>query len=107
MSSRTENDDPWQRHGFRTADRGPRQPRAARLGTIGVTEGGGPTPGPRAPRESDGWRIFSYMIGGMALYGGLGWLIGHWTGISVLFPLGMIFGIVLSVVMIIFRFTRS
>ncbi len=55
----------------------------------------------------DGWRIFSSMIAGMVLYGGIGWLIGHWTGISILFPLGMLLGIVLSVLMIIFRFNRS
>jgi ATP synthase protein I len=59
------------------------------------------------PRADVGWRIFSSMIGGMAVYGGLGWLVGHWTGISILFPLGMFLGIVLSLLMIIFRFTRS
>lgn len=69
--------------------------------------GQAPTPEPQPPHFQDGWRIFSYMIGGMVLYGGIGWLIGHWTGISVLFPLGMLVGIALSVVMIIFRFTRS
>jgi ATP synthase protein I len=72
-----------------------------------MTGRGGPAPDPPTSSEKDGWRIFSYMIGGMVLYGGVGWLIGHWTGISVLFPLGMIFGIVLSVLMVIFRFTRT
>lgn len=62
---------------------------------------------PGMPRESDGWRILSYMLGGMILYGGVGWLIGHWTGVSVLFPIGMILGIGLSIVLIIFRETRS
>jgi ATP synthase protein I len=47
------------------------------------------------------------MLGGMLIYGAIGWVIGHFTGISILFPMGMILGIVLSVVMIIFRFTRS
>jgi ATP synthase protein I len=59
------------------------------------------------PREADGWRILSYMLGGMILYGGIGWLVSFWTGISILFPLGMIFGIGLSIALIIFRFTRS
>ncbi len=60
------------------------------------------------PRPADdGWRVFSSMIAGMVLYGGLGWLIAHWTGISILFPLGMILGIVLSVVLVIFRYARS
>jgi len=62
---------------------------------------------PSSPRESDGWQILSYMLGGMILYGGVGWVIGHFTGISVLFPLGMILGIGLSVALIIFRFTRT
>jgi ATP synthase protein I len=70
--------------------------------------GSGPqAPEPRMPRQSDGWQILSYMLGGMILYGGIGWLLSHWTGIVVLFPLGMILGIGLSVAMIIFRFTRS
>ncbi len=58
-------------------------------------------------READGWRILSYMLGGMLLYGGIGWLVSRWTGIAVLFPVGMIFGIGLSIALIIFRFTRS
>jgi ATP synthase protein I len=62
---------------------------------------------PRPPRESDGWQILSYMLGGMILYGGVGWLVARWTGIALLFPLGMILGIGLSVALIIFRFTRS
>jgi ATP synthase protein I len=66
-----------------------------------------PAPQEPAPREADGWQILSYMLGGMLLYGGLGWLVGRWTGIALLFPLGMILGIGLSVALIIFRFTRS
>ena len=62
---------------------------------------------PPAPREADGWQILSYMLGGMILYGGIGWLAAHFTGIAWLFPIGMILGIGLSVAMIIFRFTRS
>jgi len=109
MSSRTENDDPWLRHGLRTADRGPRQalPAAAPYRTARVTGRGEPAPEPSAPSPHEGWRIFSSMIAGMVFYGGVGWLVGHWTGISILFPLGMILGIVLSIVLIIFRFTRS
>jgi ATP synthase protein I len=72
-----------------------------------VTGRGDPAPEPRTPGPDEGSRVFSYMVGGMVFYGGLGWLIGHWTGISIFFPLGMILGIVLAIVMIIFRFTRS
>jgi ATP synthase protein I len=64
-------------------------------------------PPPPPVREGEGWQILSYMLGGMLLYGGLGWLVSHWTGIAILFPLGMILGVGLSVALIIFRFTRS
>jgi ATP synthase protein I len=115
MSSRTENDDPWLGHVLRTAYCGPRSvlPRSWSRGLAGVTsvsqpgQGRVPDQKPRPPRESDGWQILSYMLGGMILYGGIGWVVSRWTGMSVFFPLGMILGIGLSIAMIIFRFTRT
>ena len=112
-----ENDDPWLGHVLRTADRGPPPVLPARC-PVGMTGGNmtgdakrsdarDPEQEPRIVRESDGWQILSYMLGGMILYGGVGWLISHFTGIAILFPIGMILGIGLSVAMIIFRFTRS
>jgi ATP synthase protein I len=61
----------------------------------------------RRPREADGWAIMSYMLTGMILYGGIGWLVGHWTGITVLFPVGMILGLALGIALVIYRVTRS
>jgi ATP synthase protein I len=60
---------------------------------------------PRGPAE--GWAILSYMIGGMALYGFLGWLAARWTGWPVLFPIGMLAGLACSIALVIFRVTRS
>jgi len=57
--------------------------------------------------QSTGLTLLSYMLGGMILYGGIGWLIGRWTHLPVLFGLGMLVGLVLSVALIIFRVTRS
>lgn len=57
--------------------------------------------------QSVGLTFLSYMIGGMILYGGIGWLIGRWTHVAVLFPIGMLAGLALSVALIIFRVTRS
>lgn len=71
---------------------------------------GGPSdrPGqPRRPDTSGGYTYLSYMLGGMILYGGIGWLIGRWTHLAFLFPVGMITGLALSVALIIFRVTRS
>jgi ATP synthase protein I len=68
-----------------------------------------PAPGsePPMPREGTGWAIVSYLIGGMVLYGGIGWLVGRWTDIPILFPIGLLLGIGLSLALIIFRFTRQ
>ena len=51
---------------------------------------------PRQPPDGGqniGWTIFGYLISGMFVYGGLGWVIGHWTGHPLIFPLG--FGLVI------------
>ncbi len=77
----------------------------------GGTPPGGKQPGGRDPSQprpaSEGWAILSYMIGGMALYGLIGWLIGDWTGLPWLFPVGMLLGLASSIALVIFRVTRS
>jgi ATP synthase protein I len=60
---------------------------------------------PRSPGE--GWTFLSYMIGGMILYGFVGWLAARWTGWPVLFPVGMLAGLASGIALIIFRVTRS
>jgi ATP synthase protein I len=62
---------------------------------------------PPMPREGTGWAIVSYLIGGMLLYGGIGWLVGRWTHIAAFLPIGLLLGIGLSLALVIFRFTRS
>jgi ATP synthase protein I len=69
---------------------------------------GGGAPAGREPRPAgEGWAVFSYLIGGMALYGLGGWLVGRWTGLPLLFPMGMLFGLASALVLIILRLTRS
>lgn len=76
-----------------------------------MSGGGKQKPSPASPSDprgpTDGWQVLSYMIGGMALYGGIGWLIGRWTHLPVLFPIGMIAGLAAAVALIIFRVSRS
>jgi len=55
----------------------------------------------------EGWTFLSYMIGGMILYGFVGWLAARWTGWPVLFPVGMLLGLASGIALIIFRVTRS
>ena len=42
----------------------------------------------------------------MLAYGGLGWLIGHFTHVTLLFPVGMLVGLAISVGWIIYRYGR-
>ena len=53
-----------------------------------------------------GWTVFSYLISGMLAYGGIGWVIGHFTHVSLLFPIGMLVGLAISVGWIIYKYGR-
>ena len=56
--------------------------------------------------KGTGYTVLSYLIAGMIAYGGIGWLIGHFTHISMLFPAGMLVGLAISVGWIIYRYGR-
>jgi F0F1-type ATP synthase assembly protein I len=56
--------------------------------------------------NGSGYTIFSYLIAGMLAYGGIGWLVGHYTHLSMLFPIGMLVGLAISVGWIIYRYGR-
>jgi F0F1-type ATP synthase assembly protein I len=58
----------------------------------------------RAKGLETGWTVFSYLLAGMAAYGIIGWLIGRAVHVALLFPLGMLFGLGLSIGYIIYRF---
>jgi ATP synthase protein I len=54
---------------------------------------------PRAAgRESDAilWSIVGHMAASIAVYGGVGYLLGRWTGHPILLLFGILFGVVLS-----------
>src|SRR3954471_19632869 len=50
---------------------------------------------PRKPEKKvDPYSITGYLLAGMVLYGGLGWLIDRWAGTSNVYaPIGVIFGL--------------
>lgn len=56
---------------------------------------------------STGWNVFSYLIAGMLAYGGIGWLVGRAVHVSLLFPIGMIVGLAISVGYVIYRYGRA
>ena len=51
-----------------------------------------------------GWTVSGYLISGMAAYGVIGWLIGRAVHVALLFPLGMLVGLAISIGFIIYRY---
>jgi ATP synthase protein I len=54
-----------------------------------------------------GWTVFSYLLSGMAAYGLVGWLIGRAVHVELLFPIGMLVGLAISIGFIIWRYGRN
>ncbi len=54
-----------------------------------------------------GWTVFSYLISGMLAYGIIGWLIGRAVHVELLFPIGMLVGLAISIGFIIHRYGRQ
>ena len=61
----------------------------------------------RAEGLNIGWTVFSYLLSGMAAYGIIGWLIGRALHLSLLFPIGMLIGLGISIAFIIYRYGRG
>jgi F0F1-type ATP synthase assembly protein I len=53
-----------------------------------------------------GMRVLSYLIGGILLYGGLGWLGDHYLGTRFLVPIGIVLGAAGGCYVIIRRYGR-
>jgi ATP synthase protein I len=64
------------------------------------------TPG-RSQEQNAGWTIFSYLLSGMAVYGLVGWLVARLTHIAVLFPVGMLVGLALAILLIVLKYGRA
>jgi ATP synthase protein I len=54
-----------------------------------------------------GWTVFSYLIAGMVAYGAIGWLVGRAVHVALLFPIGMLVGLGISIGYIIYRYGRQ
>ena len=61
---------------------------------------------PLPPRGS-GWTVISYLIAGIIAYGGIGWLVSRAVHSPVIFPVGMLFGLGVSLGLVIYRYGRS
>ncbi|HEY0933666.1 MAG TPA: hypothetical protein VGD91_07985 [Trebonia sp.] len=56
--------------------------------------------------QGSGYTVLSYLVAGLLAYGGIGWLIGYFTHVTLLFPVGMLVGLAISVGWIIYRYGR-
>lgn len=76
-----------------------------------AARGSGPADGSEQPRtdggQNEAWSVFSYLISGMVVYGGIGWIAGRLTHLSFLFPVGMLTGLILGIVLILYRYGKA
>lgn len=56
---------------------------------------------------SQGMAVLSYLLGGVIVYGGLGWAGSHFLGQIWMLPVGIVLGIGLAVLLISRRFARG
>jgi F0F1-type ATP synthase assembly protein I len=53
------------------------------------------------------WSIFSYLLSGLLVWGGIGWLVDHFFNFRLAIPIGLLVGISASFYLIWMRFIRS
>jgi F0F1-type ATP synthase assembly protein I len=58
-------------------------------------------------REVDAWAVVSYLLGGVILYGGIGWLIDLWLGTRGFVAVGIVGGAGAGVAIVWLRYGRS
>jgi len=65
-------------------------------------------PGDGEPRPVDPMALISYLISGIVVYGGAGWLLDRWLDFSSLFfPIGLVLGVAAGGYLGYMRFLRS
>jgi ATP synthase protein I len=61
----------------------------------------------RVSRQDDGWGVLSYLLTGVFLFGGLGWLGDVLLGSGFLLPVGLVSGAALSIYTIFLRYGQD
>jgi ATP synthase protein I len=56
---------------------------------------------------NDGWSALSYLISGVLLWGGVGWLIDAWLGTRVFVAIGLVLGAAGGVGMVWLRYSAG
>lgn len=58
-------------------------------------------------QDAIGWTIVGHMASAIVVYGGLGYLLGRWTGHPILLLFGILFGTALSLSYTVYVTTRD
>ncbi|GAB3951114.1 hypothetical protein GCM10029976_086960 [Kribbella albertanoniae] len=61
-------------------------------------------PKPSPPNSGDGWRVLSYLIGGVLLYGGIGFGLDRLFGTQFLVLVGIVLGAGLTILLLNYRY---
>jgi F0F1-type ATP synthase assembly protein I len=51
-----------------------------------------------------GYAVIGTMISGMAVWGGVGWLLDQWADMRVFFPVGIILGMAVAIYLVVARY---
>jgi F0F1-type ATP synthase assembly protein I len=70
---------------------------------------GEPRPRPASPERhgsgaETGWAVIGTLISGMAVWGGVGWLLDRWLDTRVFAPVGIILGISVAIYLVVARY---
>ena len=70
---------------------------------------GEPRPRPASPARQGsgaetGYAVLGTMISGMAVWGGVGWLLDRWLDTRVFLPVGIILGISVAIYLVVARY---
>ncbi len=72
-------------------------------------ESPGPSGGASDPppvREVDAWAVISYLLSGVILYGGIGWLLDSWLGTRGLVGVGIVLGAAGGIWLVWLRYSK-
>jgi hypothetical protein len=95
-----------------SADDGPRGPAgrpadrrtvASRRRQAWASRWNGGKPEEATAGRGAGSEAFSYIVAGLLAYGGIGWLVAHFTHMELFIPIGMLVGIAISLGWIVYK----
>ncbi len=61
-------------------------------------------PPSRSHGADEGWAVTTTLIGGFAVWGGLGWVLDRWLETRLFTPIGLIVGMALGIYAVVARF---